>query len=158
MAVAKQRPDPERLPREGQPALVVDRRALEMSARHLQLSVIEEHLALTGVEQPAGVGLLPHPRHKLMQQPPQRRDAFLGLFAQLRADLGWIGTLTHPEEFVRQRIVVERLAVGEATAAWARGAHPLADNDLGSVAPPLVLAGIEAEEPTQLVPQVEAPG
>lgn len=46
-----------------------------------------------------------------MHQLPQGRDARLRLFAQPLADLGLIGELAHPEEFRRQRILIEGLAV-----------------------------------------------
>ncbi len=156
MAVAKQRPDAERLPREGYLAGVVDRPALEVSPRHLPLGVLNEHLALAGVEQAAGVGLLPHPRHDLVQQLAQGRHAFLGLFAQPLADLGWIGELAHAEDLARQQIVVECLEVGEAAAAQAQRVEQRADDHLWWAAPPLVLARVEAEGLAQLVSEAEA--
>ncbi len=76
-----------------------------------------------------------------MQEPPQRRDAFLGLFAQLLADLTLIGELAHAEELARQRVVIERLAVRETAAARARRVDQLADDDLRARKGPAVFVG-----------------
>ena len=51
VAVAEQRPHPERLPTQGQVAVIVERRALKLLAADFQLRVVEEHLALPGVEE-----------------------------------------------------------------------------------------------------------
>jgi len=113
---------------------------------------------LARVEQPAGIGLLPDPRHELMREPPQRHHAFLGLLAQPLPDPRLIGELAHPQPLAGQPIVIERLAVGQTAAAGTQRVKELADQDLRAVAAPLVLARIQAGELAQLAPKVEAPG
>lgn len=98
MTVGQQRPHPKRLPGERQIAVVINSRAFEVLARNLQLRVIEEDFALTSVQQPAWIGLVPDPGDKLVQQFAQSGDTFLGLFAQPLTDLGLIGKLADPEQ------------------------------------------------------------
>ena len=93
-----------------------------------------------------------------MQQLAQRRHAFLGLLAQPLLDLGLIGELAHAEELTCQRVVVERLAVGETAAARAERINQLADDDLGPEAAHAVLARIQAGELARLVPKIDPAG
>jgi hypothetical protein len=57
-----------------------------------------------------------------------------------------------------QRIVIERLAVGETPAARAQRVDQLADDDLRPIAALLVRAWIQAGNLPQLVPEIETAG
>ena len=158
LTVRQQRPNPQRLPRQREVSVVIDRRALEVFAAHFQLRVIEEHFALAAVEQPAGFGLLPHPRHEFVQQLPQRRHTLRGLLAQPFSHLRLIGEPAHAEKFARQRIIVERLAVGETTPTRTQCVDQLPDNDLRAITAFPVLARIQATAGANLFPQAKSPG
>jgi hypothetical protein len=88
----------------------------------------------------------------------QRGDTVLRLLPQPFADLGLIGELAHAEEFARQRIVIERLAVRETAPARAQGVEQLADDNLRPVATFLVRARIQTGAPAHFVPQIKPPG
>ena len=110
------------------------------------------------MKQPSRLGLLPDPRHELVQELAQRGHTFLRLLAQPFPDLGLIGELAHAEKFARQRIVIERLAVRETASARAEGVEQLTDDNLRPVAAFLVGARVEAGKCSHLVPQIKPPG
>src|SRR5690606_21323441 len=82
-------------------------------------------------------------------------DTFLRLFTQPLADLRLIGELADTEQFQSQRIIIQSLAVGQATPAGAQRVNQLADDDLRAIATLLVLAGIQAGKLAHLFPEPE---
>lgn len=138
--------------------MVIEGRGREVFAGDFPLGVVEEPFALAGVPPAVGRRLFPDPGHEPLQPLAQGPHAFLGWFAPPFSHLGLIGEFFHAEKFLRQRIIVERLAVGETTAARTERVDQPADDDLRAVTAPAVLARVQAADLAPLVPEAKPSG
>ncbi|OQB92763.1 MAG: hypothetical protein BWX84_00873 [Verrucomicrobia bacterium ADurb.Bin118] len=154
----QERTEPERLPGQGEIAVIVELRPLKGGTEHFDLRVIKEDLGPTGVGPAGGVGPRDHPPNELGDEFPDRGDGFVTLRPQPLAQLGLVGELVHAGQLADQRLVVEPLGVGQTRAAGAETVEDLGHDQFGAVAVGRAGARVQAGQAADLVPEIKLLG
>lgn len=155
LPVGQPRLEPQCLPRQGQVAVVVQFRPLELFAAHLQLRVVEEHLGTPRVFPAPALGLLRRPGDELVDQLPKRAHALGRLPPQPFAQRGFISKGVQARQPAGQRVLLDPFGIGQRGAARREAIEELGNHGVRAEAAALALARIDQIEPAQLAPQIE---
>ena len=111
--VHHERPNPQRLPRKGHLACIVELGPFKALSAHFQLCVIEKALQLPGVKQPLRLCTTQRPLDELLHDFAQRRRPFIADVPQPFAQCRLVRELLNSQDRLKRVIIIQSAGIGQ---------------------------------------------